>query len=129
MINQTFVDLSLVNNFYQNSDERIRDKFLMSSPVYIVSLTAFYVVITNVLLKFMKNNPKYVINTKPFIVVLYIYYSIMSGYILTKLVKYMIWSNFNFRCMAVDRSWKPEVLEVCKVDWQKIKILNIWYWF
>lgn len=116
MSNQTFVEL-FVNYFYQNADVRVRDKFLMNSPVYIIFLTIFYVITTNELLEKVKNNPKFVINTKICLIFFYIYAAISSGYILKKLVKYMIWSNYNFRCMPVDMSTKPEVLEV----WKKLK--------
>lgn len=106
------VNFSPVNFFYQNADKRIRDRFLMNSPVYIIFLTIFYVVLTKKLLTVVKNNRKYVINTKVFLILFYVYSTIMSGYIVMKIVKYMIWSNYNFRCSAVDMSTEPEAMEV-----------------
>lgn len=93
-------------------DERVREKLFMSSPVYIVSFTIGYLLLTFASMKFMKKNPKYVIDTKVPNIMLIVFFLIMTGYLLVKLVKYMLWSNYDFQCMAVDMTEQPEVLEV-----------------
>lgn len=93
-------------------DARVREKLFMSSPAYPITFTLLYLLTTFTSLKFMRNNPKYVINTKWPNIVLIVIFLIVSANLLMRMVNYMMWSRYNFRCMAVDTTWRPEVLEV-----------------
>lgn len=98
--------------FYLNADERTRDKFLMGSPVGVVMICATYLIMTKNFIDYAKNNPKRTIDFKKSMFVANFVYLVISIYLIMKLINYMIWAKYDFRCMPLDRSMRPEVLEV-----------------
>lgn len=100
--------------FNHEVDFRLRDKVLMSSPILMFLICACYFVATHWFKNFMIRNSKYVINTKPLIVIYFICVLIKTIELFWRLVRYMIWAEYDFRCMAVDMSTEPEVMDVRK---------------
>lgn len=123
MDNHTNFPLHFLKNFNDEVDFRLRDRFLMSSPYILFSICAFYFVLTYWLKNFMSRNPKYVINTEPITVIYFVCVLIKTTELFWRTVRYMQWSNFNFRCMAVDKSTQPEVIDV-KND-KNMKMLTV----
>lgn len=98
--------------FYLNADLRTRDKFLMGSPVGVLAICATYLVMTRNFIDFAKNHPKRIIDFRKSMFVANAVYLIASIYFLFKLINYMIWAHYDFRCMPLDRSMRPEVVDV-----------------
>lgn len=98
--------------FYLNADLRTRDRFLMGSPASVVIVCVTYLMMTWISLKIVENNPTLKINHKKCIFVSNFIILISSTFVVIKIIKYMIWSKYDFRCMPLDLSMKPEVVEV-----------------
>lgn len=95
----------------------MRDKPFMGSPVYIIAFVIVYLLISKYLPEYMRSRKAKYFKIKHALLVFDAYAAVASIYLLTKLVKYMIWSNYDFRCMGLDLSYRNETLEV--------KILNL----
>lgn len=109
-MNKTISDV-LHELFYLGADVRTRDKFLMGNPVPVVTFVIVYVLISIFLPPYMKKRGKYYEIKNP-LMILDFYLASASIYLLTRTVKYMIWSNYDFRCMALDLTTRKETLEV-----------------
>lgn len=104
------------SKFFSNlsSDVRLRDKILMGSPLSLFAVLVCYVGFSKILMHHKQlRNMLYSQRMIEVISFVYnLYASICSIYFVLKLVKYMIWSNFNFRCMSVDLSERDGTIEV-----------------
>lgn len=98
--------------FYIKADPRTRDWFLMGSPVKFLLLFGVYLMITKILDDTLKIQNKKVVDMKYCYLALNIVLASISWYLLFKVVKYIIWSNYDFHCMPVDTSTRTEVIEV-----------------
>lgn len=94
------------------SDKRVRDKFLMGDPYYLISMCCVYLIMTVLFTKFMKNNPKNIFDINKLILFMHSLHLIAASYILYGIVKYMIWSDYNIRCHEFDHSEDKEVIAV-----------------
>lgn len=104
--------LNLYNQFfYVKTNPRTRDWFLMGSPVQFLLLIGVYILVTKIL-DTLKAHDKKVVDTKYCVLALNCVIASLSWCLLFKVVKYMIWSNYDFQCMPVDTSTRPEVIEV-----------------
>lgn len=107
-----FLDIEIFSNL--NSDVRTRDKILMGSPLSLSAVLLCYVGFSKILMHH-KQLRKMLYSQRTIEVISFVYNlyaSICSIYFVLKLVKYMIWSNFNFRCMSVDLSERDGTIEV-----------------
>lgn len=101
--------LEIFDIFYNNADERIRDKPLMGSPCTIISIYSFYVIfIVKVLPIFMANRKSF--NYNKLMSCLDIILIIRSAYFLTIAI-YGWFFFFDWTCQPIDRSgsWKSKL--------------------
>lgn len=98
--------------FYVRGDPRVRDKLFMGSPKFIVSFVIVYLLISKYLPDYMRSRRKKYYDIRKPLVVFNGYVALASIYLSYKLGKYMIWSNYDFRCMGIDYSHSNETLEV-----------------
>lgn len=106
-----YISNFLYEFFYVNADPRIRDKFLMGSPVPIAMFVIVYLLMSKFLPGYFKKRGK-ICDIKYPLMVVDFYFASVSFYYLIKLVKYMVDSNFDFRCMPIDYSDRYETLKV-----------------
>lgn len=99
--------------FYVKADPRTRDWFLMGSPVQFLLLFGVYLMITKILDDTLNVYKEKVVDMKYCVLALNCTLAAISWFLLFKVVKYIIWSNYDFQCMPVDTSTRPEVIEVC----------------
>lgn len=94
--------LTLVNIFYDNADERIRDKLFMGNPFLIFSVYSCYVVIVvSILPKYMKNRKE--LNYRKFMACVDAILCTRSMYFLINFV-YLWLFEYNWSCQPIDRS-------------------------
>lgn len=111
---ESVLNFKLESFFYSKSDPRVRDKILMGSPLSIAVILLTYVVFS----KFLRNciradGRKFSkFSFERAFLFFNLYASLCSIYFTYKLVKYMAWSNFNFRCMGLDLSTQDGTIEV-----------------
>lgn len=99
-------------NFHLTADVRSRDKFLMGSPTFVLAIVTFYLLITMYLLSTLKTRKERCLNPISLFFCFNAFVIIMSSYFLYKLFKYMIYSNFNIRCMPLDEGTSYETMQV-----------------
>lgn len=101
--------------FLFETDERVRDKLLMGDPDTLIAICCVYAISTIIFTKYLKKNPEKIVNNMSTpILIMHMFYLISTCYVLYGIVKYMIWSNYNFRCHEYDKSNRKEVLEVIR---------------
>lgn len=106
--------------FNLKSDPRVREKVLMGSPYTLLFIVACYLLFSNVFKNYIRSlKQDYFAYSLKALSIYNIYAFIFSNYFLYKIVKYMIWSNYDFRCMALDLSTRNETIEVKMQDVQK----------
>lgn len=108
--------------FYLRADVRIRDKFLMGSPIGVLVIVTCYLLILKYLTRYMKSRKRYFNHAKILHLFFNFYVMMASFYILIKTVKYMIWSNYNFRCMPLDLSTNNGTMEVKYISKMCLKL-------
>lgn len=106
----------LYNLFYENADPRMRDRFLMGKPHWIILIYIFYVVIiTRILPNFMKNRKPYDFHKLSLYIDALLLF--IACYFLV-ITTYSWLFLFNWRCEVIDRSnsWTSRMaVEFC---WQ-----------
>lgn len=98
--------------FYLRADVRTRDKFLMGSPVGILVIVTCYVVITKYLLNSLKSSKERCLNPISLFFCFNTFVIVMSSYFFYEIAKYMIYSNYNIRCMPLDEGTNNETMQV-----------------
>ena len=94
--------LAILNIFYDNADERIRDKLFMGNPFAIFTVYFYYVVfIVVVLPKYMENRKA--INYRKFMTCVDVILCMRSTYFLINFV-YLWLFEYNWSCQPIDRS-------------------------
>lgn len=85
----------------------------MGNPSAIIIICVVYGIITVLLKHFIeKRSNKFEFDVNKFSLFIHSYFLIASCYILYGIIKYMIWSKYDFKCHHVDLSEEPEVLDV-----------------
>lgn len=111
------LNFNLESSLYLKSDPRVRDKILMGSPLSIGIILLTYVAFSKLLISFIRTSEmKYSkCSFERAFLFFNLYASLSSIYFTYKTVKYMEWSNFNFRCTGLDLSNQDETVEVRKI--------------
>ncbi|XP_050499386.1 elongation of very long chain fatty acids protein-like [Diabrotica virgifera virgifera] len=98
------------------SDPRVNDWFLMSSPFYTLAICLFYVYIVKVL------GPKFMENRKPFelkkVLVIYnLFQVIFSTWLFYESCVAGWFSHYSYRCQPVDYSQQPLAMRMARGCW------------
>jgi hypothetical protein len=110
-VNQTFLQ-----TIYEAADPRARDRPLMGSPVLLLLLCIFYVVVNSLVNKNMQTRKAF--NTKPATLAFYLYLVIASGFFSYKFS--LLWLfKYSWLCEPLDTSNSAEALEVKKLKLNK----------
>lgn len=99
--------------FFSAIDPRVKDKFLMGSPTLIIITVTCYLTFSVFLKRYIDSQKKSYFVHSIFAICIFNFYAfVFSTYLLYKIVRYMIWSNYNIRCTSLDLSEGNETLEV-----------------
>jgi elongation of very long chain fatty acids protein 7 len=93
---------------YDKADPRSREKFLMGSPLSVISISIFYLLFIKILTNFMLERKA--INIKAFSFSLHVYF--LAGNIFFFFEAGKRWlGGYNWRCEPLDRSYSTEALK------------------
>lgn len=98
-----------LNFGYEDADPRTRDRFLMGSPIPVIAICIFYVILIKVILeRFMDKRKAF--DTRFVSLALNFYLFLTACYFFFKCFNWF--KNYNWRCEPLDRSNSEEAVEV-----------------
>jgi GNS1/SUR4 family len=95
--------------FYNSADLRIRDRFLMGSPLTFLALTLVYLTVVKFLRLWMQQRKTFDVSSCLF--ALYSFYAAANGYVLFKIAPYWL-TKYNWHCEPLDTSHSHDALQV-----------------
>jgi hypothetical protein len=99
--------------FYENADPRVRDKFLMGSPLPLLIICFGFVIMVKYGKKFMKNRKA--LNTRTALDLSNVSVLLIEIYLFCRSLEFAIRTNYNLKCEPLNRSKSGTGLEVTEI--------------